>query len=51
MPAKAQDYPTTHYTAPLRPLPDFTSNAERERMTGPALKTFFLHHRTLASPG
>ena len=41
MPAMAQDHPTTPYTAPLRPLPDFTSKAERERMTGPALKTFF----------
>jgi hypothetical protein len=41
MPAIVQGYPTTRYTAPLRPLPDFTSKAERERMTGPALRTFF----------
>jgi len=38
---QAQGHPTTHYTAPLRPLPDFTSKAERERMSGPALNTFF----------
>ena len=41
MPGMAQGYPTTRYTAPLRPLPDFTSKAERERMSGPALNTFF----------
>jgi hypothetical protein len=41
MPDMAQGYPTTRHTAPLRPLPDFTSKAERKRMTGPALKIFF----------
>jgi hypothetical protein len=39
--AMAQGYPTTCYTAPLRPLPDFSSKAERKRVSGPGLKTFF----------
>jgi hypothetical protein len=37
----AQNYPATRYTAPLPPPPDFTSKAERERLSAPALKAFF----------
>jgi hypothetical protein len=41
MTAIAQNYPATRYTAPLPPPPDFTSKAERERLSAPALKAFF----------
>jgi hypothetical protein len=41
MAAIAQNYPATRYTTPLPPPPDFTSKAERERLSGPALKAFF----------
>ena len=41
MPATAQDYPATRYTTPLPSPPDFTSKAERERLSAPALKAFF----------
>ena len=34
-------YPATRYTAPLPPAPDFSSKAERGRLSGPALKAFF----------
>src|ERR1700751_6458762 len=40
MAAIAQNYPATRYTAPLPPPPDFTSKAERERLSAPALKAF-----------
>jgi hypothetical protein len=36
-----RDYPATRYTAPLPPAPNFSSKAERERLSGPALKAFF----------
>ena len=37
----AKDYPATRYTSPLPPPPDFTSRAERERLSDAALKAFF----------
>ena len=37
----AQNYPATRYTTPLPPPPDFTSKAERERLSARALKAFF----------
>ena len=41
MPTITRDYPATRYTTPLPPPPDFTSKAERERLSGAALKAFF----------
>jgi len=41
MAAIAKEYPVTRYLAPLPPPPDFTSKAERERLSAPALKAFF----------
>src|ERR1700741_4840480 len=41
MPAMAQGYPTTCYTAPLRPLPDFSSKAERKRVRDQASRHSF----------
>jgi hypothetical protein len=41
MPTLTRDYPATRYTTPLPPAPDFSSKAERERLSGPALKAFF----------
>ena len=36
-----RDYPATRYSSPLPPPPDFTSKAERARLSSAALKAFF----------
>ena len=50
MPSMANGYPKPRYTAPLRPLPNFTSKAKRARMDRTSPQDILLHHRTLANP-